>query len=86
MKEEVEYCMKCGNKNPSDQAVCSCGGRNFIFGRGFYFTKKSGAICDCGSNEFTMTFHINQSPICTKNYKCKSCNNVIGVQTYHQGY
>jgi len=79
---ELEYCMKCGNKNPSGQEICNCGSRNFVFGNKFTYSKEIGVICDCGNNKFQMTFHMNSNPIYTKNYKCPECGNIIAIQTY----
>jgi hypothetical protein len=52
---EKEYCMKCGQENPQDQAICKCGGRNFIFGNKFTYENKK-ATCNCGNDKFTMSF------------------------------
>jgi hypothetical protein len=78
---EKEYCMKCGKTNPHGREVCECGGRNFVFGNNFNYTKEKGVICDCGNNKFEMVFHLNMNPIYEKTYKCK-CGNRIGVQVY----
>ena len=82
--EEIEFCMVCGEPNPPDREICECGGRNFVYGRNFTYSKEDGVICDCGSKEFQMTFHMNSNPIYTKNYKCVKCGNLIGVQTYYE--
>jgi len=82
-KYEKEYCMVCGNINPQDREICKCGGRNFIYGNNFTYINKK-VICNCGSDQFQMTFHINMNPIYTKNYKCNECGNVIGMQTYYK--
>lgn len=81
-----EYCMKCGNENLQDSEICDCEGRNFVFGSNFTYTKEDGVICNCGNRKFEMTSHINMSPIYNKAYKCGKCGNVIGVQTYCEGY
>ena len=83
---EIEYCMKCENKNPVDKEVCDCGGRNFVFGGidTFTYTKEGGATCNCGSKKFTMMAHINRNPIYDKTYMCASCGTVIGTQTYYK--
>ena len=83
MKSELEYCMVCGNPNPPDREICECGGRNFVYGNNFTYENKK-AVCDCGNDQFQMTFHMNANPIYTKNYKCMKCGNVIGVQTYYK--
>jgi hypothetical protein len=82
-KTELEFCMACGNPNPQDQAICECGGRNFVFGNNFTYEDKE-VKCSCGNDQFRMTFHMNADPIYTKNYKCTKCGNVIGIQTYYK--
>ncbi len=75
-----EYCLSCKQENPQDQAICKCGGRNFVFGD--YISIIDDKIqCECGSQEFKMTFHMNSSPIYNKTYKC-DCGKSFGMQTY----
>jgi len=82
-KEEVEYCMKCGEINPPDREICDCGGRKFIFGeKGSFRFKDNKIICKCGNNGFKMTFHMNCNPIYNTTYQCTKCGNYIGVQSY----
>lgn len=83
-KAELEYCMKCGQPNPPDRAICECGGRNFAYGNDFTFTDR--IICNCGSDKFQMVFHMNMNPIYEKTYKCSNCGNLVGVQVYCEGY
>ena len=80
---EHEYCLKCGNENPQDRAICECGGRNFIFGDNFTF-ENGKAICKCGNDQFKMIAHINMSPIYNKTYKCINCGKTFGMQTYYK--
>ncbi len=81
---EKEYCMVCGNENPQDREVCQCGGRNFVFGSNFEYSKEQGVVCQCGSKEFKMVSHFNMNPIYNKTYRCNTCGNGIGVQTYYE--
>ncbi len=83
LKSTLEYCMVCGNPNPQDRAICECGGRNFVFGNNFTYENKE-LICNCGGKGFVLSFHMNSSPIHTKNYKCVMCGNIIGIQTYYR--
>jgi hypothetical protein len=83
LKSELEYCMVCGNPNPQDQPICECGGQNFIFGNDFTYENKE-LVCNCGCKGFMLSFHMNMSPIHTKNYKCVGCGNIVGIQTYHK--
>lgn len=85
-KSTIEYCMKCGNENPQDREVCSCGGRNFVYGDNFNYNIADGITCSCGNNKFQMLTHFNMSPIYEKTYKCSKCGNLIGVQTYCESY
>lgn len=81
MKSELEFCMKCGEPNPPENPICKCGSRNFVFGNNFKYENKK-VVCNCGCDQFKMTFHMNRNPIYTKNYQCVKCVNVIGVETY----
>lgn len=81
---EIEYCMKCANENPTDREMCTCGGRNFVFGQNFHYEKETGAVCNCGNNVFQMVGHINMNPIYNSTYKCVKCGNIVGVQTYYE--
>lgn len=75
-----EYCLSCKQENPQDQAICKCGGRNFVFGD--YISIVDDKVqCDCGSTEFKMTFHMNSSPVFNKTYKCDCCGKYFGMQT-----
>jgi len=82
-KYEKEYCMVCGNINPQDREICECGGRNFVYGNKFTYEDKK-VVCNCGSDQFKTTFHMNTNPIYIKNYKCIFCGNIIGMQTYYK--
>ena len=82
-KTEKEYCMVCGNENPSDQEICKCGGRNFVFGNNFSYDNKK-VICGCGNEKFSLKTRINMNPIYNKTYMCSECKNVIGVQIYYE--
>lgn len=83
---EKEYCMKCGNENPQDRAVCKCGGRSFVYGNKFAYTKENGVICSCGNNKFKKTLRLNMSPIYETTYVCDECGNAIGVQAYCESW
>lgn len=79
--DEMEFCMKCGEENPVDRKACSCGGRNFVFGRKFSYKDKK-VVCDCGCETFKLALHINKGTVHDHKYTCSSCQNVIGVQYY----
>ena len=79
-----EFCLSCFKENPQDREICECGGRNFVFGDHIKLVDKQ-VVCDCGSTEFKMTFHMNCSPIYDKTYKCE-CGKCFGMQTYHKSY
>lgn len=82
-KQEIEFCMICGNPHPPDQPICSCGGRSFIFGENFTYNNKE-LVCGCGGKGFILSFTMNANPIHTKNYKCVMCGNIVGMQTYYE--
>jgi hypothetical protein len=75
--------MICGNLNLENTKICDCGSKNFVFGYNFTYTNKT-VKCNCGNDEFIMTFHLNNNPIYTKNYQCTKCKNIIGMQTYYK--
>lgn len=79
---ELEFCMQCGEVPGREKDVCNCGSRNFIFGSNFTYDKK--AVCGCGNSKFEMVSHMNMSPIFNKTYKCTSCDNHVGMQTYFE--
>lgn len=81
IEKEKEYCMSCGEDNPSDREICECGGRNFIFGKNFSLKDKK-AVCNCSCDTFELVLSINRSPFHDKTYKCNKCDNTIGVQVY----
>lgn len=79
-EHEKEYCMKCGNINPQDRAICECGGRAFVFGDNFSYTKEEGVKCDCGENKFQKISHVDFIEYTNDTYRCSNCNNTLGVQ------
>jgi hypothetical protein len=80
---ELEFCMVCGNPNPPDRAICTCGGRDFVFGNNFTYENKK-VVCNCGNDEFEKYFHMNTNPYYTTNYRCAKCRNLIATQTYYK--
>ena len=75
-----EFCMSCKQENPQNQAICKCGGRNYVFGDDVKFVGDK-IVCDCGCEKFKMTFHMNCNPIYNATYQCK-CGYYFGTQTY----
>lgn len=85
-KTEIEYCMDCGKENPQDREICECGGRSFIYGNNFTYTKENGIVCNCGNNEFKFLSHLNMTPFHEYVYLCDKCKNKIGRQTFSESY
>ena len=80
---ELEFCLICGSENTVRKEACAdCGGRKFVFGKNFSYVKGEPVKCDCGSDSFELTMHINRSPVHDYTYKCFRCRNVIGVQNH----
>lgn len=79
--EEVEFCLKCKQQNPPDRPVCSCGGRNFVFGNNISLADNT-VVCRCGSSEFELGVHIDYIHLGEYKYRCTHCGNIVGTQIY----
>ena len=85
--EEIEFCMKCGKENDVKSPVCSCGFKNFIYGKRDSFTYENRVVkCRCGSEKFRLGISLNCGNIHEMKYSCVNCGNVISKQVNVESY
>lgn len=64
---------------------CECGGHTIIYGAKLNKLKKDenkNILCSCGGRRFDKMFHMNCTNKGVTSYKCKDCNEAIGLETY----
>lgn len=85
MKYKREYCMDCKKDLSENQGrkKCECGSRNFIYGNKIVKTEK-GFSCECGSELFKTTCHVNMNPKYITTMQCSVCGAIVGKEIFYQ--
>lgn len=89
MIQECNYtvCLKCSKEIKEDSVTtCECGSRSFVYSEckdDFKLTKEH-VICECGSEEFRRSMHIDYKHKSSDSYVCVKCKKIIGVECYRE--
>lgn len=75
----IEICNHCGKELKNNENICDCGCQSIAYGKNFSIKNKR-INCNCGSEEFYLVFHANIGKKHVRNYKCKKCGNLIGIE------
>lgn len=75
------YCMNCKKEVTEEIKKCECGGRRFVYGDNIKVSE-NGFVCNCGSDKYKSTFHVDYKEKSVNNYVCANCKSAIGIENY----